>query len=119
MGLLGESKPGTPRAAPGCSGAHAPRPRCCCGVGALTGSFTATHTVSSMPVFEVVSLAPLGGWGHHGALAWQMGAELPEVRGSTAAKSHAKPGFPLPQGRRAFSSSSAQPAPCPMLLRPG
>lgn len=66
-----------------------------------------------MPVFEAASVAPLGGRGHRGALARQAGAELPEVRGSRAAKSRAKPGFPLPLGRTAFSSGSAQSAPGP------
>lgn len=72
----------------------------------------ATGTVNSTPVFcEAASVTPLGVWGHHRALARPVGAELPEVRGSRAAKSRAKPGFPLPPGRRAFSSGSAQPAP--------
>lgn len=71
-----------------------------------------------MPVFKAASVAPLGGRGHRGALARQAGAELPEVRGSRAAKSRAKPGFPLPLGRTAFSSGSAQSAPGPAPAAP-
>ena len=87
------------------------------GAAAALGPHWLAH--SSMPAFEAASLAlPLGGWGHHGALVQQAGMELPEVKGSRAAKSQAKPGFPLPPGRRAFSSSSAQPSPGSALLHP-
>lgn len=49
---------------------------------------------SSMLIIEEAS-HPLGGQGHHRALARQAGAGLPEVKGSRAARSCAKPSFPL------------------------
>lgn len=72
-----------------------------------------------MPVYEAASLTPLGGRGHHGALAQQAGTELPEVRSNRAAKSHTKPSFPLPLGSRALSSGSAQLVSGCVLLCPG